>query len=293
MLTMAASIAWMLPERAWPFSCENIAQLMVMSNKKELRDACSQLEALFPNGNFQKDVRAFVVYCLALKFESQVHYLALRRPSGWAPRIEIYGADHIDDALAGGRGCILWGSLTTFANLALKMGYSQAGYRAIHLSRPGHGFGSSKFAIRHLNHWIIDIESCYLQSRAVIKDGNSREALNELRCALLANQVVSITASHTGKKTVETEFLGANLRIATGAVKLAVDSNSPLLPTFAIRRSDGAFAVFIEKPLPLRSGDNPYQSAVDGYAQLMENYVTNYPEQWYSLFLGRSQNMVN
>lgn len=79
--------------------------------------------------------------------EHLFHVIASLLKKGWRPRFQITGREHLDDALAEGRGAVIWVAHFAFASLFTKMALSDAGYKVSHISRPEHGVSKSRFGI--------------------------------------------------------------------------------------------------------------------------------------------------
>jgi lauroyl/myristoyl acyltransferase len=208
------------------------------------------------------------------------------RKYGRAPRaypIDVSGAPHITQALAGGRGAVLWIGRFTWASLISKVGLHRAGFSVTHLSRPEHGFGSSAFAVTRLNPIWTRIEERFLQERVVMAPGDETAALRALRRRLGANGIVSISVGSQGAQTVAVPFLGTELRLATGPVSLSLASGAPLLPVFVVHDASRGLLVAIDSPLDLPDAGargRRHQDAAAAYARRLEPWVRRYSGQW-------------
>ena len=89
-------------------------------------------------------------------------------PWGWKVEISVVGREHIDEALAAGRGAVLWYCPFTHADVVFKRGLHEAGYRVNHLSAATHGFSDTRFGVAVLNPIKTGVESRYLKERCVI-----------------------------------------------------------------------------------------------------------------------------
>jgi lauroyl/myristoyl acyltransferase len=223
--------------------------------------------------------------------EVAMQILALHRPGRqWRPVIRLRGFEHLDAALAGGAGAILWTSDFLYRPLIMPLALREAGFRGpVHLSRPEHGFSASPFAVKVLNPLWCAVENRHLTERVVIENNDASSALRRLRERLARNRIVSITVAETGRRTAEVRFLNGTLRLATGPVHLAYSTGAALLPVFAVRAADGAYEVTLGPALPVEKDGAPaYAAAVRAYAAMLEPFVRRYPDQWNGwLALGR------
>jgi hypothetical protein len=209
--------------------------------------------------------------------------LATYRPGGWRQRLRLEGGEHVDGALAGGNGTILWITDAAFSPLLVKMVLADAGFRVAQLSRPQHGFSRTRFGMRFLNPIQARAENRYLARRIVIRDGRTDIALGELRDCLARNEIVAITAGNQGQQVEHVAMLGGVLEVATGPINLAERTGAPLLPAFLIPEGTSSFAVRFEPPLsPGEAGNRSvrYREAVEEYGRLVEAYVREHPSQW-------------
>jgi lauroyl/myristoyl acyltransferase len=217
--------------------------------------------------------------------------LLARRPHGWQLRLE--GEERLQQALAAGRGAILWVAPFLFAPLGAKMTFHQAGYTVSHLSRYSHGYSPSLLGARLLNPIRTGVEDRYLAERVRIgPDHQPQAALRLLSQRLRQNRVVSITASAGGSRVIEVPFLGGQMRLASGAPALAAQSGAALLPVMTLREPDGGFVSIIHEPLPTGGGarSEAQLAAAQGFATLTAETVQAHPAQfwWHADALRRS-----
>jgi lauroyl/myristoyl acyltransferase len=168
---------------------------------------------------------------------------------GWRPALQLIGCEHLERALADGRGAILWQPPLAFSGLLAKMALWEAGFRCSHLSRVDHGISRSHLGALTLNRLFVGAEERYLAERLVMAPGRSFSALKELRLRVEQGALVSITAGSQGRRCADVAFLGGTLRLADGPPALALATGAPLHPVFTVRAEDGTFLVMIEPPL--------------------------------------------
>ena len=118
---------------------------------------------------------------------NQLCFVASWRPGGWSPQITVTGTEHLHVALAAGRGAVLWVAPFVFAPLVAKRGLHQAGFSVHHLSRPSHGFSSTRLGMAVLNPIRTRIEDRYLAERITIpRSGETTAAIRTLARRLAA-----------------------------------------------------------------------------------------------------------
>jgi lauroyl/myristoyl acyltransferase len=215
--------------------------------------------------------------------EHHIQVVRATSPRGWHPEIATEGLDHLEDALAAGRGAVLWMAHFCFAPLVVKIGLQRAGMPLSHLSRPEHGFSSSAFGIRVLNPLRCRAEERHLKRRIVIESADPGRAVRAAREALLANEAVSITAgAWEGHRLVSGPLLGGRFQLATGAPRLAHATGAALLPVFATRPAPEApFRLRIGPPLPLAAdARGAIRAATTAFLAETEREIRAAPAQW-------------
>jgi lauroyl/myristoyl acyltransferase len=185
--------------------------------------------------------------------------------------VKLHGLDHLDAALAEGRGAILAGA--HLGSLALVgMVLPARGYSLLALVEP--------VEPRELFDFLVRQRQAF--GGRLLPPTTS--ALRELLVALRRNEVVGLVSDRDVTGTgLEIEFFGRPTRFADGAAALSVRTGAPILPAVAIRREHGMFEGWIEPPLPMPATEDTREAVralTRSVAQRLEYYVANYPEQW-------------
>lgn len=231
------------------------------------------------------DPRGLALESAAGRSEHHLQILRTRSPRGWQAAPELQGVEHLDRALASGRGAVLWVAHFCFNALATKRALGDAGYKVSHLSRPEHGFSKSTLGIALFNGIRVGAETRYLASRIVIDRGNPMAATLAAQRRLRRNEIVSITAgAWEGARLAQVDILGGRLELAVGAPGLARLAGAALLPVFTVRGSpDQSIRVVIEQPLSIPAEgvmDDALLEAARQFGSLLEDYVRRYPAEW-------------
>lgn len=162
-LVALTPIAWLVPPRFWrkaaKLTCSiNSAERSWPEHKNILADKYSEAEIA--------NIAARRRYYMR---ELTIQILGLSGPwRSWRPVVHLNGTTHLRKALEGGHGAILWVTETAFSTLIVKMALHNAGYQAIQLSRPGHGFSASDFGVRFLNPLWTRVEDRFIAERLLI-----------------------------------------------------------------------------------------------------------------------------
>lgn len=204
--------------------------------------------------------------------------LRLQRRDASLPAVALLGAEHIDAALAGGHGAVLWVVRSTYSHTIAKVALHQKGYRVSHLSRPDHGFSPSRFGARVLNPIRTRVEKRFLAERVVIGDG-AGPALARLAELLRRNQLVSITVGGTASRKHEVPCLSGTIRLSPRPMLLARETGAALLPVVVEALVDGTFVTTVFPDL--LAGDDPASDRpLRRLAEIIGACVRKSPEQF-------------
>jgi len=280
----SVGIAWLLPERSWPAIARNTSWLGGVLGGKSIAAVASRIARASGNNDADEGLR-LAADLRGSRYEVAFQALRGYRPGGWHPKIEVRGREHLDAALARGKGAVLWVAHFVFAPNVAKIGLFDLGYRVSHLSRPDHGFSSTRFGLRFLNPVRSKFEDGYLAERIVFDRAHPAAALLRARKIAAKNGIVSFTAgAWEGSSVVEAEFLKSRITLAMGPVWLARASGAALLPVFAVRtHAPDEFLVEIGAPIAIPAGapeDACFTAATAEYLERLRPHVLEYPGQW-------------
>ena len=220
---------------------------------------------------------------LAHKYLSWMQILACHGPKRWQPRSDLIGGAHLDRALDGGRGVVLFTATFAYKDLMAKAAFAQAGYAISHLSKDTHGFSETQLGIRWLNPIYTSIEERFLAERMVFSGSNTKAVIAKVRERLRQNAPVMVTVTPLGRHVAIRPFINGCIHIATGGLGFACENGSPVLPVFTIRQADGAIKTFVGGALDQSSGADRAKridALLDDYVPQLENYVRQYPDQF-------------
>ena len=276
-----APVAWLVPERRWDGFARSMVRFGWPGRRQRrhlagIRAAFGEIDAAAAR-RIERESRSNWIL-------RQLQVLRCYRPGEWRPRIEIEGRERIERARARGKGVILWNSAFRFSDLLAKIGMHDAGYSLTHLSMPEHGGSISSFGIRWINPILVRIERRYLGQRVVIDPDDPKRATEEIKRALAANGIVSITAIRgASRNPAAIRLLGARFRLGLGAPLLAHQTGATLLPVFTLRRPDGSFRIVVEEAIPLRPEGPRIEvamAAVKALGERIEPHIRAAPGQW-------------
>lgn len=195
----------------------------------------------------------------------------------------IEGIEHLDEGRRRGRGVILWES--SFGKRLLAKGaLAGRGYELRQVHAYDHG-GSTSWVGRNLVRKSYRKLESKLFSEVIEVQDNSLAYLRIVVDRLRNNGVVCINGTGPmGYKHVSTNFLDGKRKFASGAVSLANMTGASLIPMFCFEDSRGEDRLVIEQPVAPKADQDPEKAlsyAIAQYAQLLESYICQYPDQWY------------
>jgi lauroyl/myristoyl acyltransferase len=282
-LPVLAAVSWLLPESLWPRVAAAIAPIYSPASSASFRRRKERVESCLRGTEVAAAPEAIVRALVRGRIEAIIRNLRHYRPGGWRPTIRLVGGEHVAAAQDRGQGVVLWVSSFIHHPLVPKMAFHQARFAVNHLTHPSHGFSSSRFGTRFLNPIQTTVEDRFLEARVSLALDSAAEATATLRRCLEAGGVISVTVRESGRRPVEAPFLGGRLRLAVGAPNLALTTGAALLPVFPIREPDGDFTVTIAPPIAFEPGaerGEALKRAAYSYAQQLEPYATEHPDQW-------------
>jgi KDO2-lipid IV(A) lauroyltransferase len=185
--------------------------------------------------------------------------------------VESQGLEHVDAALAHGRGLII---------VTSHLGPYELGGAWLAT------FGYGVLAV------VEDLDADVLAALATFRAATGmrlvtmREAVPQALRALRDNQIVLLVADRAigAADAAELPFAGGTRPIPTGPAQLALRSGSPLLVAHIARHPDGSreYFVSLEPPIDPRSeGSTDRVSFTRRVAARLAAAVTEHPDEWY------------
>lgn len=271
-------VAVLLPERLWRYPCGALAaatssRFLAHSRRLEryLPPGLAALASVAPSTFLRQQEAGFL--------EEYVQVLR-EHTWRWRPDIRLEGREHLAAALAAGNGAILWVTGFESSDLVVKIALRRAGFAVVHLSRPTHGFSSTRFGVRFLNPIRKRAEDRYLGSRVVIEGASAVGAMRALQRHLAANEVVSITVGDAATSAGEVALFGGALAVSLGPANLARVSGAALLPVFLSREPNGEFAVRLGEALAAPGEAAPPARVLQRYGEQLTAAIAARPDQW-------------
>jgi len=279
-LPLLAAIATFVPESRWRSICVGLERLKARLgwfSPRRIRDGLALMRGPATADDDAQRVAA----------ARSEHHLQILREFfwGWSAPLELEGAEHLAEAMRAGRGAVLWVAHFSFNSLAAKKALHKAGFAVAHLSRPEHGFSTSRFGIAALNPIRVRTERRFLAERIIVERAQPATAMRRAQRQLLDNRLVSITAgAWEGALLATVAVGGVELELSTGAPGLAHVVGAPLLPVFTVR-DEGTLriAVIVGPPIEIDRARDRKMAVADAaqlFADRLAPFVDRYPLQW-------------
>ncbi len=280
LLPVYGALSWAVPEAKWAALIRSC--FVSIDEKGPLDTMVRGIEASGLEAELTMSPGAAASALNAHRLESYFQYLRDYRAGGWQADITIENDELIRDVQRSNRGVVLWVGHFVYNGLPLKKGMHAAGYEVYHLSRPEHGFSTTRFGMRFLNPIRSTVEERYLAKRVIIERGAEHKAVREAHRLLKAGKIISITAGHwEGRQLAFAPVGDGFLPMSVGAPSLAHATGAALLPVFIVR--DGTrFRIIIGGEIRTQSNmrETAVKEAVAGFAEQLRPYAVSHPDQW-------------
>lgn len=202
------------------------------------------------------------------------HYDLFRVPHLTSEEIKaltrIEGTEHLEQALAQGRGAIL--ITPHFGNVDIV------------LQVPAVWGTPLTTVAQHIRPERLFRYVLGLRTSHGVRMIPSDEPMLPLFRALKRGEMIGLACDRDVTDNArEVEFFGAPTRLPDGPVQVALRTGAPILPAFALRLPDNSFLVQIEPPLELsRTGDREVdiEAGMRQVVAVMERHIARHPEQW-------------
>ncbi len=188
-------------------------------------------------------------------------------PEELRARVTVDGRDHLDAALAGGRGAIMavphMGSWDMAGSYAAALGYKIA---AVAERFPG---SLNDAVIRNRRRFGLD----------VIMLG--RSAVRAIGDALNANSIVALLCDLEQGPGVQVTFFGRRAIVPGGPASFALKTGAALMPACQYAVGPSRHHIRLETPLVIERGETR-EGIMQRVVERFEAFIRERPEQWYA-----------
>jgi KDO2-lipid IV(A) lauroyltransferase len=251
-----------------------IASLGYTFARRQRRIALESLAIAFGKEKTGQDIARIAKGCFILMAKSAVEILyLLDKPQVLKRQVVLSGREHLERALAKGKGVILVSA--HFGNFPLLLGcLSVEGYPVAGIMRPMKDRRTEEFFCRKRQK--LNIQTVYSQPRNVCVETTIR--------LLRKNYLVFIPLDQNfGTAGIFVNFFGTQAATATGPVVLAQRTGASVLPCFIIRQKDDTHRIVFEPELQLAEGllsEEAIRINIQRLTGIIESYIRRYPEEW-------------
>ena len=184
-------------------------------------------------------------------------------------RVTVDGREHLDTALAAGRGVLMavphMGSWDMGGSFAGSMGYRMS---TVATRFPGSLDAAVAETRQALGLRVIPLE---------------RAAVKAIGDELAANAVVALLCDLPHGPGIEVDFFGHRAVVPPGAASFAARTGAVVLPACVWRSAPGRYHVHIEPPLePPAAGKQAARDLMQSVVRHFEQFIRPRPDQWYA-----------
>ncbi|HEX3629016.1 MAG TPA: hypothetical protein VHW91_00980 [Candidatus Dormibacteraeota bacterium] len=184
------------------------------------------------------------------------------------------GLEHLDTAMAAGRGVIV---------VAPHMGSWELAAASWAATFGEIGIMVEQIEPRRLFEHVRDLRS-RLGIRVIpLSRTGARDIMRLLKDHRMVVLAMDRDILNTGQRF---RFFGRLTRFPTGPVEIALKTGAPILPAFCIRDRNDAYIAVGEAPIfltPSEDHEGDVRSAMEQILSTFERYIKRYPDQWHVL----------
>ncbi len=202
------------------------------------------------------------------------------------------GLNHLDAALAGGKGAMLL--FAHFgANQMVMPAIGYRGYKMCQLSAPATAWKEvlPDKKLSAMEEYVLQARTDHEESLPVKHINIFRSIKEAFRC-LHRNEVLGVAVDGGGgKERIHVDFLGREALLSPGPSDIARRTGCAVLPTFVLRDGSGRNRVIIEPPLEVIQGEDAgkiMSGITQAFASRLQDYVRAYPEYYISFMALRT-----
>ena len=185
-----------------------------------------------------------------------------------------FGLEHLDTAMAAGRGVIV---------VSAHMGSWELAAASWAASFGEIGVMVEQIEPRRLFEHVFQLRSRMGIRVIPLSRTGARDIMRMLKDHRMVVLAMDRDILNTGGRF---RFFGRMARFPTGAVEIALKTGAPILPAFCMRDQNDAYVAVGEPPLFLtRSEDHEadVRGAMEQILATFERYIKRYPDQWHVL----------
>jgi KDO2-lipid IV(A) lauroyltransferase len=242
---------------------------------RQRKIARESIDIAFGETKSDKEKQAIIKRCFKNFGSGMTELLyCLAHPRTVERKVAIEGKEHLDAALARGKGVI---AVTAhYGNFPLLMlAFALKGYNTSSIIRPARDEELSRYLEKRRT--AVGLKTIY----AIPRRECVTRSLKELRGNGLL--FIPIDQNFGSGGGVYVDFFGQKAATATGPAVFAMRTGAMILPMFIVKQDDGTHKIIIEPPVPVdERGDEraSIETAMAKITHLIEQYIRRYPHEW-------------
>jgi lauroyl/myristoyl acyltransferase/mitochondrial fission protein ELM1 len=243
-----------------------------LSPAKRRRIAYNNLRIAFCDTKTDPQIKAILKKCYQHYGQNIVELLRLPLISrtGYEKVVTLEGKEHIDQAIAAGRGVIFLAIHSGSWELSSMVG-SMVGYPYNLIANPQ----KNAFKLNDLLNSYRAASGC----KIILPGEGTREIIRRLK----ANEIVTLVADQGGAEGELTEFFGRQASMSTGAIRLALKYGAAICLVDISREKGGRHRLVVDKPLEMvRTGKEKDDRAVNlsAVVRRFEGKIRRHPHEY-------------
>jgi KDO2-lipid IV(A) lauroyltransferase len=262
-------VASVVPRRQGTACFARLGMLAYLLLGKSRRVALANLRLIYGSAVPDKEIRAMA----RRAFENLGRFgfdVARLKHTGMCELdgiVEVTGLDHMDAALARGKGVIaLTGHVGNWELLGAYLSFK--GYRINVMARD--------LKDSRLNDLVLDLR----RSTGLTVLERSSGVRQALRCLRRGEVLGLLIDQDTSVDSVVVDFLGRPAKTAVGPVRLARHTGAAIVPLAMMMTDRGGYRIEVTAPIFVSADENMLSKEVERCSKAVEAFIRAAPEQW-------------
>jgi KDO2-lipid IV(A) lauroyltransferase len=262
-------VAEMLPRRIGRAMFGNLGALAYLVLGRSRKVALVNLRLIYGRAVPDREIRRLArkAFVNLGRFAYDVARLRKATPQGLKRMVKVTGLDHLDGALARGKGVIaLTGHVGNWELLGAYL--SLMGYRINVLA--------TRLKDARLDDLVVGIRR-NVGLAVLERSGGAKEAL---RCLKRGEILGVLIDQDTSVDSVVVDFLGKPTKTAVGPVKLASRTGAAIVPLAMLMTEEGEYRIDVREPVAVSGDEGLLREDVERCSKAVEAFVRAEPSQW-------------
>ena len=280
-----------------------LARLAYVVSRRKRRRIERNLELAFGVSLDATEKRRLAIACFREFWQEMVQWVPTSAPDTPVDRVSVAGQSHLEDALAKGKGVILWESNGFGPRVLAKRVLHARGNPVIQMHGAAHlgvmmtdkGVGTW-LRTKVLRPLFERRERAFVSDILIIPQVSSLSTSRVYIDRLRHNEILCVAGDGTiAHRLHALNYLGGTTLFAPGMVKLAKLSGATILPMFCIPTGEGGAVLEINRPIVTQSSgkrDEIVEHSLCQFTDALEKHIRRRPEcfrNWHLVGLSKSE----